>query len=119
MLNPLSGYLTLAEQLCRTRGAARAWNFGPAADDTQSVRWIVERLALLWGEGLSWEPDEEANPPEAGHLALDSTAAEEELSWRPGWALEQGLERIVEWHRAFGSGADMRAVSLTQIAQFP
>ncbi len=119
VLNPLSGYLRLAERLYQTREVARAWNFGPAADDIQSVRWIVERLALLWGEGLSWELDDHVNPPEAGHLALDSSAAERGLGWRPGWDLERGLERIVDWHRAFGSGGDMRAVSLAQIEQFP
>jgi CDP-glucose 4,6-dehydratase len=119
VLNPLSGYLTLAEHLCRRREAARAWNFGPAAGDVRSVQWIVERLAVLWGEGLSWEPDDDTNPPEASHLALDSSAAGRELGWRPGWHLEQALERIVDWHRAFGSGEDMRRVSLTQIEQFP
>jgi CDP-glucose 4,6-dehydratase len=119
VLNPLSGYLTLAERLCLSGGFARAWNFGPAADDLQSVRWIVERLAELWGGGLSWEPDDRLNPPEAPHLALDSGASERGLGWHPGWDLERALERIVEWHRALGAGEDMRAMSLMQIEQFP
>jgi CDP-glucose 4,6-dehydratase len=119
VLNPLSGYLTLAERLCQTPTAARAWNFGPAEDDLQSVRWIVERLALLWGEGLNWELDDGVNPPEASHLALDSRAARDALGWRAGWGLGDALERIVDWHRALGRGEEMRRVSLAQIEQFP
>jgi CDP-glucose 4,6-dehydratase len=119
VLNPLSGYLLLAERLCSTREAARAWNFGPAAADVQSVSSVVERLAGLWGAAVTWELDGELNPPEAVHLALDSAAAERSLGWRPGWALEQALERIVEWHRALSSGQDMRRVSLMQVEQFP
>ncbi len=119
VLNPLSGYVTLAERLCADREAARAWNFGPPAEDLQSVAWIVERLSGLWGGGLGWEADAAINPPEAGYLALDSTAAERTLGWRPGWDLGRALERVVEWHRAYGRGEDMRRVSLSQIEQFP
>ncbi len=119
VLNPLSGYLLLAERLCATREAARAWNFGPAAADVQSVSSVVERLAGLWGGAVTWELDGEPNPPEAVTLALDSTAAERSLGWRPGWDLEQALERTVEWHRALSAGQDMRRVGLMQIERFP
>lgn len=118
VLNPLSGYLLLAEQLWRTREAARAWNFGPREGDAQTVSWIVERLGALWGGAFRWQLDEGVNPPEAGHLALDSSAAERALGWRPRWPLQEALGRVVEWHEALGRGEDMRRVSLGQIERF-
>jgi CDP-glucose 4,6-dehydratase len=119
VLNPLSGYLLLAQRLWHGSDAARAWNFGPAADDARAVSWLVERLAELWDGAFSWERDEEhSHPPEAESLALDSSAARRELGWLPAWDLEQALERLVEWHRAEREGADMRALTLAQIARF-
>jgi CDP-glucose 4,6-dehydratase len=117
VLSPLSGYLRLAEALSQGPGgqAARAWNFGPPARDARPVSWIVERLAELWGGQLRWQLDEGANPPEAGHLELDSGAAERLLGWRPAWQLEDALELVVEWHRDHRRGEDMRRVSLAQI----
>jgi CDP-glucose 4,6-dehydratase len=118
VLNPLSGYLRLAQELWRSEEAARAWNFGPREAQARSVGWIVERLGALWGGALSWELDEEVNPPEAEHLALDSSNAERGLGWCPRWDLEEALERVVEWHEAQRRGEDMRCVSLEQIAAF-
>jgi len=118
VLNPLSGYLQLAQTLCRRADAARAWNFGPEAGDARTVSWIVERLGELWEGALRWELDEAGHPPEATHLELDSEAAERELGWRPRWDLGDGLAAAVKWHRAHLRGADMRAVSLRQIEMF-
>ena len=118
VLNPLGGYLRLAEELWRTDAVARAWNFGPREGDARTVSWILEHLSALWDGALRWELDASANPPEAGYLALDSGAAEHELGWRPAWGLEQALQRVVEWHGAHGAGEDMRAISLRQIAEF-
>ncbi len=118
VLNPLSGYLLLAEELWRSPAAARAWNFGPREGDARTVRWIVERLQELWGGALRWELDGSENPPEAGHLALDSGKAERDLSWLPAWDLPQALERIVVWHEAERRSEDMRETSLAQIEQF-
>jgi len=118
VLNPLSGYLRLAEELWRTNEAAKAWNFGPREDDVRTVSWVVERLAALWGGALRWELDEASNPPEAGHLALDSSAAERGLGWRAAWDLEEALQRVVDWHEAHRLGEDMRRVSLEQIERF-
>jgi CDP-glucose 4,6-dehydratase len=117
VLSPLGGYLRLAEALARGEDGLDGWNFGPAAEDVQPVSWIVQRLAELWGGELSWELDESENPPEAGHLALDSSAAEALLGWRPRWSLADALELVVEWHRAHRKREDMRRVSLTQIAR--
>ena len=119
VLNPLSGYLLLAEELWRADDVARAWNFGPNAEHARTVRWVVETLAALWGDGLEWEPDTGSNPPEAERLSLDSTAAERRLGWRPGWGLEQALQKVVEWHQAERRGADARRLTLGQIEAFP
>jgi CDP-glucose 4,6-dehydratase len=123
VLNPLSGYLTLAQELCREDSpeVASAWNFGPAREDARTVGWVVRRLADYWAGALRWEADGgesgELDPPEAGHLALDSSKAEHGLGWRPAWGLEEALERVVSWHEAHRRGEDMRTVSLAQIAE--
>jgi CDP-glucose 4,6-dehydratase len=118
VLNPLSGYLRLVEELWRSPEAAQAWNFGPRDADARTVRWILERLQTLWGGAFEWELDGGENPPEAGHLALDSGEAERRLGWRAEWDLAQALERVVEWHEAERSGENMRQVSLAQIELF-
>jgi CDP-glucose 4,6-dehydratase len=117
VLSPLGGYLRLAEVLCRDSAGARAWNFGPREEDERTVGAVVERLAELLDGELRWQLDERENPPEAGHLALDSSAAEAELGWRPACDLDEALGLVVEWHRAHELGRDMRAVSLAQIAR--
>ena len=121
VLNPLSGYLLLAQELCvspRASQVAQAWNFGPRDGDARTVGWIVERLAELWRGALRWDLDGSENPPEASYLALDSGKAERELGWRAEWDLEETLERIVQWHEAERRGEDMRARSLAQIERF-
>ncbi|HEX5853608.1 MAG TPA: CDP-glucose 4,6-dehydratase [Solirubrobacteraceae bacterium] len=118
VLNPLAGYLLLAQALWNGPGAAQAWNFGPSAGDARTVSWIVERLGELWDGALDWKLDEGDNPPEAHHLALDSSKAERELRWSPRWDLDDALALVVEWHRAHRAGEAMRAVSLAQIARF-
>jgi CDP-glucose 4,6-dehydratase len=116
VFNPLGGYLRLAEALSAgSPDVDRGWNFGPPEEDERPVSWIVERLAELWQGALRWELDEGANPPEAGHLALDSSAAESELGWRAACDLGAALDLTVAWHRALGEGRDMRGVSLAQI----
>ena len=117
VLSPLAGYMRLAEELWRGADAARAWNFGPRMGDEQPVSWIVQRVAELWEGELVWELDEGAHPTEAGHLTLDSGAAERELGWRPACDLEGALALVVAWHRAQRSSRDMREVSLAQIAR--
>lgn len=118
VLNPLAGYLALAQGLCEGAAVDRAWNFGPRVNDVHTVNWIVERLRELWGGELRWELDEREHPPESPHVALDSGAAERELGWCPRWELEDALALVVEWHRAERAGRDMRAVSLEQVERF-
>ncbi|HEY7951445.1 MAG TPA: CDP-glucose 4,6-dehydratase [Solirubrobacteraceae bacterium] len=120
VLNPLAGYLLLAQRLWHSPEAARGWNFGPPAADALTVRTIVEILRERWGsEAFAWELDGTPSAPEAAHLALDSSAAEEQLGWRAGWDLEQALERIVQWHRAHLHGENMRRITFDQITEFP
>lgn len=119
VLDMLNGYLILAERLW-TSGAdyAEAWNFGPYDEDVRPVRWIVERLGELWGEGAAWEVDRTSQPPEAKLLRLDSSKARARLGWRPRLRLDRALEWTAEWYGQHGRGADVRAVTEEQIARF-
>jgi CDP-glucose 4,6-dehydratase len=118
VLNPLSGYLRLAEQGCADPALGRGWNFGPADEDARPVRWIVDQIAAGWDGPLPWEPDPGPQVHEAHRLKLDSSLARERLGWAPGWALEAGLSRTIDWYRAYRDGEDVRRLSLAQIAAF-
>ena len=118
VLNPLSGYLRLAEALAGARELQGGWNFGPALDDARPVRWIADRLAELWPDELRWEIDSGVHPHEAHFLALDSTKAHEQLAWAPTWGLDEALASIVGWYLALRDNEDMRAVTLAQVAAF-
>jgi CDP-glucose 4,6-dehydratase len=115
VLEPLSGYLLLAERLSGDEAFAEGWNFGPSSDDAKPVRWIADRVAELWPDELTWDVDPGPHPHEAGFLALDSTKARERLGWAPRWDLEAALARIVEWHLGHRDGGDLRALTLAQI----
>ncbi len=116
VLEPLSGYLLLAQKL-HGEGAAYAegWNFGPRAEDARPVQWIVEKLTNAWGDGASWSLDGGDHPHEAHHLKLDCSKANGQLHWHPRWRLEQALSAIIEWHRAHRDGQDMRQTTIWQI----
>lgn len=119
VLEPLSGYLILAERLYRDGAAfAEAWNFGPSEEDAQPVQWIVERLADAWGSGASWQRDVHPQPHEAGYLKLDCSKAKSRLGWVARWSLAEAIDRIVAWHKALRAGADMRAWSLAEMADY-
>jgi CDP-glucose 4,6-dehydratase len=118
VLNPLSGYLVLAQALWHEPEHASGWNFGPAEQDARPVGSIVERLAELWPEELHWELDDGPHPHEARYLKLDSSRARGRLGWRPPVALDWALSSIVEWYRALSENADMHAVTLGQIESF-
>jgi CDP-glucose 4,6-dehydratase len=119
VLEPLWGYLTLAEKLWEQGPAfAESWNFGPNDEDARPVQWIVQRLVEQWGDGATWRLDERPQPHEATHLKLDCSKARARLEWQPRWELGLALERVVAWYRACARGEDMRALTLAQIADF-
>jgi CDP-glucose 4,6-dehydratase len=119
VLNPLSGYLLLAERVALDPGTyAAAWNFGPDPGDELPVRALVDRIGELWGEPLEVTTQPGEHPPETATLRLDSTRARERLGWAPRWDLDDALQAIVEWARAQRRGDDLRAVSLAQIERF-
>jgi CDP-glucose 4,6-dehydratase len=118
VLNPLSGYLCLAERVWADRELAGGWNFGPADEDARPVRWILERLGDLWDVPLRWEIDPGPHPHEAQWLELDSSLARTRLGWAPRWDLAGGLQRTVAWHLAQRDGDDMRETTLAQLRAY-
>lgn len=119
VLEPLSGYLLLAERLFDDGGKfGEAWNFGPDHGDARPVSWIADRLTAQWGEGASWVAAENTGVHEAQQLRLDCTKAHLRLGWKPRWSLETALTRIIEWQRAFMNDADVGATTIRQINEF-
>lgn len=123
VLEPLAGYLQLAECLLGANGDdfARAWNFGPGLSGDATVVKIANAVARLWGEGahVEFAPSTEDNPHEAGLLRLDSTLARLKLGWHPRWPLDHALQQAVAWYKAwFGEGVDMLTFSLDQIKDY-
>jgi CDP-glucose 4,6-dehydratase len=118
VLEPLGGYLLLAERLWSDKHFEGGWNFGPADDDVRSVASIVDQLIESWGGVAQRESDIGSHPHEAHYLRLDSSKARVTLGWKPRIRLDTSLAWIVDWHKAQLAGLDMREVTLRQIAQF-
>ena len=119
VLEPLSGYLMLAESLYnRGKTDAEGWNFGPRDEDAQPVQWIVERLCQQWGSDAAWVLQPGNHPHEANFLKLDISKARQRLNWAPRWPLATALTHITQWHKAWLTGLDMKAVCLQQINQY-
>lgn len=116
VLEPLSGYLVLAQHLAQGR-AAEAWNFGPSEDDARPVSWIVERMAERWGDGASWRVERDG-PHEATLLKLDCSKARNQLGWRPRLSLETTIDWLIDWYKAQLAGEDMEELTLRQIADY-
>tara|TARA_Y100000590_G_C15659728_1_gene992103 strand:- start:377 stop:1441 length:1065 start_codon:yes stop_codon:yes gene_type:complete len=118
VLEPLSGYLMLAEQLYSNGASfAEGWNFGPSDDDSRTVSWIIERMAEM-RKDINWQCDEAPQLHEANLLKLDSSKARRQLNWQPLWQLQTALQKTLEWHEAWRNAEDMRAVSLAQINDY-
>jgi CDP-glucose 4,6-dehydratase len=119
VLEPLRGYLILAERLAEDPARfASAWNFGPAERDAKPVSWIADELTRLWQGGASWRLDGATHPREAYSLKLDTSKSRTSLDWHPALPLNQALEWIVEWYRAFQAGSDLRSITRTQIERY-
>lgn len=118
VLEPLRGYLQLAERLHGDGPPyAQAWNFGPRDEDCRPVGEVTEMLATIWGVGATWSQDSGVHPHEANFLKLDISKARAKLAWVPHIDLEHGLRLAVEWQKAWRAGADMQRFTLGQIEQ--
>jgi CDP-glucose 4,6-dehydratase len=118
VLEPLSGYLLLAEALCeRPSVAAGAWNFGPDLEDVRPVSWVLDALCTLV-PGASWHAGTASGPHEAALLSLDSSKARAQLGWSPTWTLREAIERTAEWHARWRPGTDMSAFTRSQVEAF-
>jgi CDP-glucose 4,6-dehydratase len=119
VLEPLSGYLMLAEKLSQhPERFSQGWNFGPNESEVLTVAAVLERFRELWGPGISWRFDDGAHPHEAQYLNLDCAKAKAELGWAPRWGLNSTLEATVRWHKAHQSNQDMRLVVREQICSY-
>jgi CDP-glucose 4,6-dehydratase len=111
VLDPLTGYMMLAERLWRGEAAfASAWNFGPVDTDARPVSWLAERLVAIWGDGASWQVQETADGRETGVLRLDSSQSRQQLGWHPRWDVDAALEHTAGWYRAYGRDNSVAAV---------
>jgi CDP-glucose 4,6-dehydratase len=119
VLEPLRGYLLLAERL--TEDGARfatGWNFGPSEEDAKPVSWIADKLSCSWGNNASWTQDGERHPQEAHTLKLDTSKARASLDWHPMLPLNSALDWIVTWYRAFHEGEDLLRLTQAQIEHY-
>jgi CDP-glucose 4,6-dehydratase len=120
VLEPLSGYLVLLEQLWSEPGAlSQGWNFGPVVSDARPVRWIAERVVKKWGGSAEWRTTQsDAQPHEAAVLRLDSTAAMTKLGWAPRLRLADAVDWTVDWYRRAAGGESAAELCLEQIAAY-
>lgn len=121
VLEPLSGYLRLGEQLLSPEGArfTRAWNFGPDQRGDSSVASVAKTLATMWGDSAEIKFDAGADDLHEAHiLQLDSSAAREQLGWRSRWSLNDALQRTVTWHKSELVGKDMAEVTRAEIREY-
>ncbi len=117
VLEPLRGYLRLAERLYENGSQyAEAWNFGPDDSDARPVEWLADRVCDLWGSPARWSNTNDENQPhEAGFLRLNCDKAKKRLEWQPRMNLEQALAWTVDWYKGFQRGDDVRALTDKQI----
>ena len=119
VLEPLRGYLKLAEKLWENSDDfAGAWNFGPNDEDSKKVSWLADQLAARWGEGACWELDTNYQPHEATYLKLDCSKAKSLLKWKPKLNIDTTLERIADWYQAYIQNKDMHQVTLAEISNY-
>jgi CDP-glucose 4,6-dehydratase len=119
VLEPLSGYLVLAQQLyLHGNSFAEGWNFGPKDEDCKPVSWVLDKMVETWGGDAIWNLDKESNPHEAGFLKLDCSKAASRLEWKPKWDLQFALKAIVNWHKIYQNGGDIKKQCLTEIYNY-
>jgi CDP-glucose 4,6-dehydratase len=119
VLEPLAGYLLLAERLWSD--AARfggGWNFGPPLEDALAVKELADTFTRTWGKPARWQPDAAAHPHEARFLKLDASKARKELGWKPRLRLQEAIEWTTDWYRKQAAGTPARSLCLSQIEQY-
>jgi CDP-glucose 4,6-dehydratase len=118
VLEPLSGYLILAQKLYKNQNEyAEGWNFGPNEQDVKPVNWILDKMIAKWPSS-SWRLDTDSTPYEADFLKLDISKAKSKLGWIPVWELSYTLEKIVGWHQSWLDKKNMQAICLTEIEEY-
>jgi CDP-glucose 4,6-dehydratase len=120
VLDPLYGYLKLAERLACPTGNlfAEAWNFGPANEDAKRVDWIVDYIVKKVGLEISWQGGNHEELHESNYLKLDSSKSRARLDWEPRWGLIKALDSVLEWNFRYQSGIDAREVTLSQLNEY-
>ncbi len=119
VLEPLSGYLVLAQALYRDgTNFDGAWNFGPKDDDVRSVQEVVNLLIQNWRSPARWKQNSAKQPHEACSLKLDCSKARQYLGWTPKWSLEQAIEKIAQWQEAFQQEKNMQEFTFQQINRY-
>ena len=119
VLEPLSGYLMLAESIYeKGNHYADAFNFGPNDEGCKSVEWILNNLCENWINAPGWELDKNLNPHEATFLKLDISKAKSQLNWNPSWSLDESLKCIIDWNEKFMKNENMYQYSVSVIRKF-
>lgn len=119
VLEPISGYLVLAERLFVNGAAvAEGWNFGPPDEDAWPVSDVVDRLAAAWGGEVGWDRDPTVRPHEAMLLRVDASKARARLGWKPRLRIGDALDWTVEWAKAVDDGESSRSISLRQLTRY-
>ncbi len=119
VLEPLNGYLMLAQKLYENGNSyAEPWNFGPNDQDAITVEALVKQLCDQWKDKAEFTISKDAGPHEANFLKLDSTKARTRLDWQPVWNIEETLENIIKWYKAYQNGQNMAELCLKQIEEY-
>lgn len=120
VMEPLSGYLVLAQELYENGDEfSGAWNFGPKDEDCKSVSWLLDNLVNMWGNNASWQLDDKnINPHESVFLKLDCSKANSKLKWSPKWSLKHSLNLVVDWHKIYMKKGNVRKECEQQIINY-
>ncbi|MDA7464816.1 CDP-glucose 4,6-dehydratase [Candidatus Pelagibacter ubique] len=118
VLDPLSGYLMLAEKLFEHGDIyAEPWNFGPEQSEAKTVSWVLNCLSEKF-TNANWEEEKKEQPYEANLLKLDISKAKSRLGWAPRWSVETAIDNTISWYQAFKENKDMIEFSVKQIKSF-
>lgn len=119
VLEPLSGYIRLAELLYKTPSEfSGPWNFGPNARDSRTVGWIADLVCEEWGSDLTWSKDNNIHPHEAQYLKLDISKAQSLLGWEPKWSASQAVHKTIRWYRDYIDKSNIKKTTFAQIGQY-